>query len=155
MDEIYSRVWLERLTANKYVAYAVVATVLGSIPASSDTVESEGRQMKQCWMSYIKKVQKITLAIFSWLFLLCLALRYIFVVFSPALPEPDLLLCLALRYLSLTSSNNSDQQQQQQQVKAESSQLTLSAVYEVARPILQGCHAVQTRLVLHFSWEEY
>jgi hypothetical protein len=35
--------WLERLTAN-----AVVATVLGSIPASSDTVESEGRQMKQC-----------------------------------------------------------------------------------------------------------
>jgi hypothetical protein len=34
--------WLERLTAN-----AGVATVLGSIPASSDTVESEGRQMKQ------------------------------------------------------------------------------------------------------------
>ncbi len=32
----------ERLTAN-----AKVATVLGSIPASSDTVESEGRQMKQ------------------------------------------------------------------------------------------------------------
>ncbi len=27
---------------------AKVATVLGSIPASSDTVESEGRQMKQC-----------------------------------------------------------------------------------------------------------
>ncbi len=46
--------WLERLTAN-----AVVATVLGSIPASSDTVESEGRQMKQCWISYIKrKIQK-------------------------------------------------------------------------------------------------
>ncbi len=35
--------WLERLTTN-----AVVATVLGSILASSDTVESEGRQMKQC-----------------------------------------------------------------------------------------------------------
>ncbi len=35
--------WLERLTAN-----AKVATVLGSIPASSDTVESERRQMKQC-----------------------------------------------------------------------------------------------------------
>ncbi len=33
----------QRLTAN-----AEVATVLGSIPASSDTVESEGRQMKQC-----------------------------------------------------------------------------------------------------------
>jgi hypothetical protein len=35
--------WLERLTVN-----AVVATVMGSIPASSDTEESEGRQMKQC-----------------------------------------------------------------------------------------------------------
>jgi hypothetical protein len=33
---------LERLTAN-----AKVATVLGSILASSDSVESEGRQMKQ------------------------------------------------------------------------------------------------------------
>jgi hypothetical protein len=33
----------ERLTAN-----AEVAKVLGSIPASSDIVESEGRQMKQC-----------------------------------------------------------------------------------------------------------
>ncbi len=31
------------LTAN-----AEVATVLGSIPASSDIVESEARQMKQC-----------------------------------------------------------------------------------------------------------
>jgi len=29
------------------VVNAKVATVLGSIPASSDTVESEGRQMKQ------------------------------------------------------------------------------------------------------------
>jgi hypothetical protein len=35
--------WLERLTAN-----AEVASVLGSIPASSDAVETEGRQMKQC-----------------------------------------------------------------------------------------------------------
>ncbi len=35
--------WLERLDAN-----AEVATVLGSIPATSDTVESEGRQMKLC-----------------------------------------------------------------------------------------------------------
>ncbi len=35
------RVVTERLTAN-----AKVATVLGSIPASSDTVESEGRQIK-------------------------------------------------------------------------------------------------------------
>jgi hypothetical protein len=41
----YLAEWLERLTAN-----ALVATVLGSIPASSDTVESEGRQMKQWWI---------------------------------------------------------------------------------------------------------
>jgi hypothetical protein len=32
---------VERLTVN-----AEVATILGSIPASSETVESEGRQMK-------------------------------------------------------------------------------------------------------------
>ncbi len=31
--------------------YLLSATVLGSIPASSNTVESEGRQMKQCWKS--------------------------------------------------------------------------------------------------------
>ncbi len=35
--------WLERLAVN-----AKVAIVLGSIPASSDTVESDGRQIKQC-----------------------------------------------------------------------------------------------------------
>jgi hypothetical protein len=43
VDEILPIAWLERRTAN-----AKVATVLGSIPASSDTGESEGRQMKQC-----------------------------------------------------------------------------------------------------------
>ncbi len=37
---------IERLTAN-----AVVPTVLGSILASSDTDESEGRQMKKCLIS--------------------------------------------------------------------------------------------------------
>ncbi len=35
--------WLERLTAN-----AEVTTILGSILASSDTVESEGQQIKPC-----------------------------------------------------------------------------------------------------------
>ncbi len=51
--------WLERLTVNG---------VLGSIPASSDTVESEGRQMKQCQITYhIKtKIQKKTFK-FLWL----------------------------------------------------------------------------------------
>ncbi len=29
------------------------------MPASADTVETEGRQMKQCWIQYIeKKIQK-------------------------------------------------------------------------------------------------
>jgi hypothetical protein len=42
----------ECLTAN-----AKVATVLDSIPASSDAVESVGRQMKQC---QIKQFQKAT-----------------------------------------------------------------------------------------------
>ncbi len=38
------------------------ATFLGSIPASSDTVEPEGRQMKQCGIQYIEKnFQIITL----------------------------------------------------------------------------------------------
>ena len=41
--------WLERLTV-----ITEVATVLGSIPASTDTVESEGRQMKQRWIKYWK-----------------------------------------------------------------------------------------------------
>jgi hypothetical protein len=39
--------WLEHLTVN-----AKVATVLGSIPASSDTVESEGQQIKRCGIKY-------------------------------------------------------------------------------------------------------
>ncbi len=42
--------YLQRLTANKKLA-----TVLGLIPASSDTVESERRQMKQFWIKYWKK----------------------------------------------------------------------------------------------------
>ncbi len=41
VDEIWPSGYIESLTAN-----AVVATVLGSITASSDTVESEGRQTK-------------------------------------------------------------------------------------------------------------
>ncbi len=46
---------LERLAA-----YAEVATVLGSIPASSDTVEFEVGQMRQCWIQYIEE-EKIPL----------------------------------------------------------------------------------------------
>jgi hypothetical protein len=54
--------WLERLTVN-----AKVATVLGPISASSDTVESEGRQMKQCWIKNIN-IQNISLLnIFSYM----------------------------------------------------------------------------------------
>ncbi len=41
-----------------------VATVLGSIPVSSDAVESEGRQKMQCRLTYTKKenIQKSPLA---------------------------------------------------------------------------------------------
>ena len=45
--------WLERLAAN-----AEVATVLGSIPASSDTVESEGWLIKLCGIQYIEENPK-------------------------------------------------------------------------------------------------
>jgi hypothetical protein len=44
---------VERLIAN-----AKVAIALGSIPASSDTVESEGRQMKQCLIKSFKNFHK-------------------------------------------------------------------------------------------------
>ncbi len=39
--------FVERLTVN-----AEVATALVSIPVSSDTAVSDGRQMKQCWIKY-------------------------------------------------------------------------------------------------------
>jgi hypothetical protein len=48
VDEIYLAERSERLTAN-----AKVATVLGSIPASYDTVKSEQRQMTQCYIKYL------------------------------------------------------------------------------------------------------
>ncbi len=45
---------VDRLTANGWFA-----PILGSIPASSDTVESEGRQMKQCWIKYRKNKKNL------------------------------------------------------------------------------------------------
>ncbi len=42
--------FLERLTVN-----GKFAKFLGSIPESSNTGESEGRQIKQCWIKNIKK----------------------------------------------------------------------------------------------------
>ncbi len=39
----------------RYERKEVTVTVLASIPASSDILDSEGRQMKQCWIKYIKK----------------------------------------------------------------------------------------------------
>ncbi len=53
--------WLYRLTAN-----AEVATFLGSIPAYSDTVESKGQQMKQCWKSTEKTHKKSFFTIFDY-----------------------------------------------------------------------------------------
>jgi hypothetical protein len=46
VDEIWPSLWMS--SSRVVRANAVVATVLGSIPASSDSVESEGRQLKQC-----------------------------------------------------------------------------------------------------------
>ncbi len=37
-----------------------LTTVLGSVSASSDTMEFEERQMKQCWMKYVKIIQNIS-----------------------------------------------------------------------------------------------
>ncbi len=51
-----AELWMR--SSRRLAANAVVATVLDSTPASSDTVESAGRQMKQCWISYIKKSKK-------------------------------------------------------------------------------------------------
>ncbi len=47
-----SQVWKESsrvIRASDSHCIGEVTTVLGSILASFDTVESEGRQMKQCW----------------------------------------------------------------------------------------------------------
>ncbi len=44
-------------------ANAKVAMFLGSIAASSDTVEYEGRQMNQCWVKYYSiKKSKISIS---------------------------------------------------------------------------------------------
>ncbi len=45
--------WLEHPAVN-----AKEATVLGSISASSDTVESEGRQMTRCWITVSNRKTK-------------------------------------------------------------------------------------------------
>jgi hypothetical protein len=42
-------------TVEHLTASADVVIAMGSIPASSDTEESEGRQMKQCGIMYFKK----------------------------------------------------------------------------------------------------
>ena len=54
----------------------------------------------------------------------------------------------ALRYLSLGHHNNeaSKTQTPEQPHQVEPRPSTASSVYEVARPILQGCHAVPTKL---------
>ncbi len=41
-----------------YLSLPKVAAVLVSITASSDIVESEGRQMTQCWIKYLKYQQQ-------------------------------------------------------------------------------------------------
>ena len=61
MDEVYSIAELRMrssLVVRRPAVNAKVATVMGSFLASSDTVESEGRQMEQYWITYIKKFKK-------------------------------------------------------------------------------------------------
>ncbi len=40
------------------IAHAKVATVLGSMPASSDTLESDRQKIKQRWIEYFKNLKK-------------------------------------------------------------------------------------------------
>ncbi len=55
LNSLHLHICISRVVRMSDSQCRIVATVLGSISASSDTVESEGRQMKQCWISYIKK----------------------------------------------------------------------------------------------------
>ncbi len=48
-----------RRIGNLQWGITIIHNPLGSIPASTDTVESEGRQMKQCWRKYLKIQTKI------------------------------------------------------------------------------------------------
>ncbi len=82
-----SRVWLKRQADN-----AKVATVLASILASSDRVESEGRQMKQCLITYIKiKKSKNSPLMFLHLFMIKRSwwtFCYAEICFAVAFPSP-------------------------------------------------------------------
>jgi hypothetical protein len=50
----------------------------GFIPASSDTVESEGRQMKQCWITYIYRCYFVSLRFFRFILLISVPFRFRF-----------------------------------------------------------------------------
>ncbi len=58
LDLIHTRLDLIHVRSSQVVWSvwkAKVTKVLGSTWESSETVESEGRQMKQCWITYIKR----------------------------------------------------------------------------------------------------
>ncbi len=63
-----SRVWMRSSLSGYSVWLSVpkIAIVLGSIPASSDTVDSDGRLMNQCWITYIKKKKPGSGSWFTW-----------------------------------------------------------------------------------------
>jgi hypothetical protein len=95
--QMRSSLWLERLTAN-----APVATVLGLIPASVGTVESEGRQMKQCWIQYVKKIKNPPKNIFKKKIILGLNKSiYLFLSFERA----PLISCRLCQYPSGSGEN--------------------------------------------------
>ncbi len=54
-----SRVWMRSSWVFRTSGCQWKSRNLESIPASFDTVESEGQQMKQCWKMYKKKQKKI------------------------------------------------------------------------------------------------
>jgi hypothetical protein len=67
--------------------------VLGSISASYDTVESEGRQMKQCWKQYTeKKTKKSPCLIQDWCNFWIGKVLYSTLLYLPSIP-PQIILC--------------------------------------------------------------
>jgi hypothetical protein len=65
VDEIYPS-WMRSSRLERLYCQCLIrrfATWLGSIKASSNTMESERRQIKQCWQKVLK-IQKIPLLIF-------------------------------------------------------------------------------------------
>jgi len=53
-DAFYEKRTAEQISCMTKIVEETYQKHQGSIPASSDTVESEGREMKQCWIKSLK-----------------------------------------------------------------------------------------------------